>query len=414
MTRTRLAERVPARRAPVRRDRPEPVASPPPRRGQWSAEGTALTIVTVLLVVFGLVMSFSASFVDAAASGDAFRVFRRQSTWAVLGAVAFTVAAKLPHHWWRPLSLPMLVVSIVGLVLVLVPSVGVTQYGAQRWIGVGPVTVQPSEAAKLAVLLWLAHVYERRRPPDGTVHDLTSLLTPALPLLGIIGLLVMLQPDLGTAILVAGVVGAVLWVEGLPGRMVGWFALGGVALIALLTVVAPYRMQRITGWLAPETSPFDGGFQLLQSRYALGSGGLLGLGLGESRGKWHFIPNPDSDFIFAIIGEELGLLGALCVLVLFTALLGLGLRIAYRVSDAFGRTVAFAITAWIVGQALVNIGTVTGLLPITGVTLPLVSVGGSSLLVTLTALGILASIARTDVPARRSAEPHDTRRGGHS
>ncbi|MEX0952602.1 MAG: putative lipid II flippase FtsW [Nitriliruptoraceae bacterium] len=388
--------------------------SPSARRGAWSAEGTALTIVTILLVVFGLVMSFSASFVDAAASGDAFRVFRRQATWAVVGGVVFVVAAKLPHRWWRPLSLPMLVASIVGLGLVLVPSIGVMQYGAQRWIGLGSVTVQPSEAAKLAVLLWLAHAYERRRPADGTVHDLANLLVPALPVLGVVGLLVMLQPDLGTTILLAGIVGAVLWIEGLPGRMVAWFALGGAVLIALLTVVAPYRMLRITGWLSPETAPLDGGFQLLQSRYALGSGGVFGLGLGESRGKWHFIPNPDSDFIFAIIGEELGLLGALCVLVLFTALLGLGLRVAYRVPDAFGRTVAFAITAWIVGQALVNIGTVTGLLPITGVTLPLVSVGGSSLLVTLAALGILASLAR-DVPARRpGARQQQTHRGGRS
>lgn len=376
--------------------------------GAWTADATAVTLLTLVLVLLGLVMSFSASFVPAAEAGDPFAVFRRQAGWAAIGLVGFVLAARLDHRIWRGLSWPLLLVSIAGLVLLLVPGVGETRYGATRWIGVGPLSIQPSELAKLATLLWLADVLHRKRPRDGSPHTTEHLLVPALPLLVLLAVLVLAQPDLGTTILLALIVGAVLWVEGLPARIVAAaVGLGGVA-IALLAVVAPYRVARIRGWLWPERFPLEEGFQLLQSRYALGSGGTFGLGLGSSRGKWHFIPNADTDFIFAVIGEELGLVGALTVIALFAALLYVGLKVAYAATDGFGRTVALATTVWVVGQALVNIGTVTGLLPITGVTLPLVSVGGSSLVSTLLALGILVAIARRELPAGAGHPP----RGG--
>ena len=365
----------------------------------WTADATAVTLLTLVLVLLGLVMSFSASFVPAAEAGDPFAVFRRQAGWAAIGLVGFVLAARLDHRIWRGLSWPLLLIAIVGLVLLLVPGVGETRYGSTRWIGIGPLSIQPSELAKLATLLWLADVLHRKRPRDGSPHTTEHLLVPALPLLVLLAVLVLAQPDLGTTILLGLIVGAVLWVEGLPARVVAVaVGFGGVA-IAALAVVAPYRVARIRGWLWPERFPLDEGFQLLQSRYALGSGGTFGMGLGSSRGKWHFIPNADTDFIFAVIGEELGLVGALGVVALFTALLYVGLKVAYAATDGFGRTVALATTVWIVGQALVNIGTVTGLLPITGVTLPLVSVGGSSLVSTLLALGILVAIARRDEPA---------------
>jgi cell division protein FtsW len=219
----------------------------------------------------------------------------------------------------------------------------------------------------------------------------------------VLAVLVLLQPDLGTTVLLGLIVGAVLWVEGLTGRIVGsLLALAGFA-VAILAVVEPYRFARIAGWLHPEDDPLGSGFQLLQSWYAMADGGLFGHGLGASRGKYNFIPNPETDFIFAIVGEELGLVGAVILVGLFVALLHLGLKIAYLCEEPFGRTVAAALTAWIVGQAFINIGTVTGLLPITGVTLPLVSVGGSSLVSTLVALGILVAIAR------RPAEPASRR-----
>lgn len=366
--------------------------------GRWTSDATALTLVTVGLVIVGLVMSFSASFVDGAEAGDPFGPFRRQLLWAGIGLPAFVIVAKLDHRVWRRLSWWMLLASVGALILVLVPGIGVERFGATRWLGIPPLLLQPAEIAKLSALLWLADVLQRKRPRDGSPHATRHLMVPAVPLLGLLSLLVLLQPDLGTTILFALIVGAVLWVEGLRGRYVAGMATAGVLAVAALAVIAPYRVARIRGWLWPEQYPLDEGFQLLQSRYALGSGGWFGLGLGSSRGKWNFVPNPETDFIFAIIGEELGLVGAVGVILLFSALLYLGLKTAYGAADLFGRTVAFSITLLLVGQALVNIGTVVGLLPITGVTLPLLSVGGSSLVATLVSLGILVSIARRPQP----------------
>lgn len=362
--------------------------------GPWTTDATAVTVVTLLLLLFGLVMSFSASFVDAAEAGDPFGTFRRQFVWAVLGLVGFVVAARLDHRVWRRLSWVLLAVGLAGLVLVLVPGVGINRFGSTRWIGFGPLQFQPTELVKLASLLWLADVLERKRPRSGQLHEVPHLLVPALPLLVLLAALVLLQPDLGTTILLGLIVGAVLWVEGLPARYMAAAVVAGAVAVAALAVVAPYRVARIRGWLWAEDYPLEEGFQLLQSLYALGSGGLLGVGLGSSRAKWNFVPNPETDFIFAIIGEELGLVGAVTVVALFGLLLYLGLKIAYTAPHGFPRTVAFAISAWLIGQALINIGTVIGLLPITGVTLPLLSVGGSSLVSTLVALGILVSIAR--------------------
>ena len=363
------------------------------RSGAWTGDATAITVIVGLLLVVGLVMSFSASVVDAAEGGDPFSILRRQVAWSVIGVPAFLVVAALDHRIWRPASWLMIAAALVGLVLVLVPGLGVTRGGSTRWLSLGPLVVQPAELAKLAALLWLADVYERKRPRHGEPFTVAHLTVPALPLLAVMGLLIMLEPDLGTTVVVAIIVGLVLYVEGLPLRLFAVMAGVGVVLAGLLALVAPYRLERITGWLNPEADPTGAGFQLLQSLYALGSGGWFGLGLGSSRGKWNFVPNPETDFVFAIIGEELGLVGALVVLGLFGALLVLGLRVA-REATGFGRTVALGITGWVVAQAAINVATVVGLLPITGMTLPLVSAGGSSLVSTLVALGILVSIAR--------------------
>jgi cell division protein FtsW len=376
--------------------------------GPWTTDATALTVVTVLLLLTGLVMSFSASFVDAAEAGDPFGVFRRQIVWALLGVPAFALTASVHHARWRRFAWPLLGLSLAGLVLVLVPGIGVTRYGSTRWLGFGPLVVQPSEIAKLAALLWVADVLERKRPRDGSLHEPSHLAIPAIPLLAILAVLVLAQPDLGTTILFGLIIGSVLWVEGLPARYVGAGGVAAAAAVGALAVIAPYRLARVTGWLDPESDPLGSGYQLLQAKFAMGEGSVFGLGLGSSRAKWNLVPNPETDFIFAIIGEELGLAGAAGVLALFAALLFFGLRVAYAAEDGFGRTVAFGVTAWVVGQGLINVGTVTGLLPITGVTLPLVSVGGSSLVSTLVALGILVSIAR------RPPAPTRLRPGGRS
>jgi cell division protein FtsW len=370
--------------------------------GQWTRPATGLTVVTGLLVLLGLVMTFSASIVDAAEAGDAFGVFRRQVVWVTIGLVAFCFTVRLDPRLWRRLAWPAMALSVVLLALVLTP-VGLERFGAQSWIGVGPISVQPSELAKLALLLWLADVLERKRPRDGGLHTTEHLLIPALPVLGIVGVLVMLQPDLGTGIILGLVVAAVLWIEGLRGRLVASFGVVATLVVAALVAGAGYRMDRITGWLDPSADPLGTGFQLTQSLSAMADGGVFGLGLGASRAKWNFLPNADNDFIFAIIAEELGLIGAVATVALFVALLHLGLGVAYRAEGGFSRTVAAAVTAWTVGQAFFNIGTVTGLLPITGITLPLVSTGGSSLVTTMVALGILVAIARQ--PATAVARP---------
>ncbi|MFT4744696.1 MAG: cell division protein FtsW [Nitriliruptoraceae bacterium] len=375
--------------------------------GPWNKDALALVVLAGLLLALGLLMSLSASFVADARDGDAFTTFQGQLRYAILGLALFAVTASLDHRVWRLLSWLMMLVSLVTLVMVIVPGVGYAQFGATRWLAVGPVIVQPSELAKLSTLLWLADVHQRKRMMARTGElTIRHLLIPALPVFFVQALLVMLEPDLGTTLLLALIVCLVLWLEGIPGRLVGVIAVVGAALTAVAIATAGYRVARITGWLHPEADPLGSGYQLLQSLYALGEGGWSGTGLGASRGKWDFIPNPETDFIFAIIGEELGLIGALTVVALFTGVLVVGLRIARTTPDRFGRLVAGVLTAWLVGQAFINIGTVTGLLPITGVTLPLVSVGGSSLISTLVAFGILTSIARsrpTVAPSRTEA-----------
>lgn len=367
----------------------------PLRAGPWTPEAGVLTACVAVLTALGLVMSFSASFVDAAQTGDPFGVFRRQLLWAAIGVPAFLAVASIDHRRWRPLGWVLMGAALVGLVAVLLPGVGVEAFGSRRWLGVGPLVIQPSELAKLGLVLWLADVLYRKRPRDGGPHETKHLLVPAVPALGVVAALVLAQPDLGTTLLLGVIVSLVLYAEGLRLRLFSAIALIGAALGAAAAIAAPYRLARVTGWLDPEADPLNTGYQLLQSLYALGSGGVAGVGLGSSRGKWDFIPNPETDFIFAIIGEELGFVGAVAVLALFAAILIAGMRIARHAPDGFGRTVALAITGWLVAQALLNVGTVTGLLPITGVTLPLLSVGGSSLVSTLVALGILVAIARS-------------------
>lgn len=361
---------------------------------RWPPGAIALTVITVLLLLLGLLMSFSASIVDAAQEGDAFGTFRRQALWTAIAVPAFAIATRFPRRNLRTLSWPLMFVTLVLLVLVVVPGVGETRFGATRWLGFGGFVFQPSEVAKLALLLWLADVLERKRPADGSLQSTEHLLIPAVPALVVLAVLVMLQPDLGTTVLLALIVAALLFVEGLKLRVMLGGLFAGVAAVTVLVLVAPYRVARIRGWLYAEEYAQAEGFQLVQSWVALGSGGVFGLGLGSSRGKWNFVPNPETDFVFAIIGEEIGLVGAIGLIVLFLTLLLLGLHTAFTAAPGYDRTLAFAITAWVVGQAFVNVGTVIGLLPITGVTLPLVSAGGSSLLVTMVALGLLINVAR--------------------
>ncbi|MCW2905046.1 MAG: cell division protein FtsW [Streptosporangiaceae bacterium] len=358
---------------------------------------------SVLLLTLGLTMVLSASSVkQLQETGSAFTLLQRQAMWVAIGLPMMWLAARLAPKAFRTLAYPLLLLSVLALALVLVPGLGQTAGGAKRWLGFsGAFQLQPSEPAKLGLVLWGADLLARKEK----LRQLTEwrhLLMPLLPGTGLVVLLVMLGNDLGTTLVLLTIFLAMLWVVGAPARLfVGITGLIGV-LVAILIVVEPYRLRRLTGFLDPTGDPLKTNYQGLQGLFAMASGGWFGTGLGEGRAKWQYLPHAETDFIFAIIGEELGLIGTLVVLGLFGLLAYAGLRIARRVKDPFMRLAAAGATAWVVVQAIVNIGAVIGVLPITGIPLPLVSYGGSALIPTLIALGMLLSFAKREPGARQA------------
>ena len=373
--------------------RPARGTSPAERRGDASDRSIPLLLAaTGGLTVAGLVMVLSASSISAFEEyGSSFLFFQRQAAYAVVGAAALWLTMRMRYTVWQRLCLPLLMLTMVLLVLVLVPGIGTVAGGSARWIQIGPVTVQPSEAAKLAMIAFAAAVLARRWR---TVGDLRRLAVPLVPVTAVVCGLILLQPDMGTATIVVGSVGVLAFVAG--ARM-KHLALGALSLATVgfgLMYVEGYRWARFTSFLDPWADPQGTGYQTIQSLVGLTTGGPFGVGLGAGRQKWSTLPNAHTDFIFAIIGEELGLIGAFVVLLLFGVVVYAGVRIAMRAPDAFGLLLAAGITGWLGIQALVNLGAVTGLLPITGVPLPFVSFGGSSLVVSLSAVGILVAIGR--------------------
>lgn len=356
--------------------------------------GTFLVLLALLgvLNVVGLVMVLSASSVEALhEEGSSWRYFNRQVVWMALGAAVLAVTMRVDYRRWRRLAGPLLLVSFVLLVLVLAPGVGITVNGATRWLGWGPFGIQPSEIAKLALLLWTANLMARR---ERYVADPRLTLVPTILVLGVFAGLVLAQPNLGTTLVLGSIVVVVLFVAGVPLRPLGvTVGLGSLAALAL-ALGAGYRRARLTAFLDPWADPRNTGYQTIQSLVGIASGGLSGTGLGASRAKWGFLPYAHTDFIFAVISEELGLVGGVLVVGLFVALGVLGVRAALLAPDRFGMLVAAGVTAWFLVQAFVNIGAVIGVLPITGVPLPFVSFGGSSLLVSMAAAGVLLNVAR--------------------
>jgi cell division protein FtsW len=391
------------RSAAVRRPPADAVARTPALQRPL-ASFYLVTVSTGLLLTIGLVMVFSASSVRSYATyGSSYRVAMNQALFVGLGLPAMWVASRIPARVWRKLAAPLLLGSVALLVLVLVPGIGRGVDGARRWIPLaGGFTLQPSEIAKLAILLWGADLLVRKRKLLG---DWKHLLVPLVPAFGFVGLLVMLEPDMGTTIVLMSILMSLLWVVGAPLRVFGAILGAALSLGALLAVAEPYRLARLTSFVDPCAAHqrLDGGYQACQGLQALTSGGVFGLGLGASREKWAGgLPNPYTDYVYAIIGEELGLLGSLSVLILFSTLVYAGFRVAKRTKDPFARLAATGITVWIAVQALVNIGTVVGLVPITGIPLPLISYGGSALVQTMVALGILLSFARDEPGAAKA------------
>jgi cell division protein FtsW len=358
--------------------------------------------LTTLLLGLGLVMVQStASVADLTAGLSPYSDFKKQLLGAAIGLPLMWVAARSSPRLFRAFAYPLLAVSVVGLGLTLIRGVGVSQNGAARWISLGGQQIQPSEIAKLALVVWGADLLARKEKL-GQLADWRHMLVPLMPGTGVLCLLVMTGDDLGTTFILLVIFLALLWVIGTPGRVfTGLLILMTLAML-LMIVSAKYRFERMVGFIDPQGDITGANWQGIHGKYALGSGGIFGVGLGASREKWGYVPESTSDFIFAIIGEELGLVGTLCVTALYGGLAFAGLRIARRVPDIFCRLGATAITAWIVVQAVVNIGAVIGVLPITGVPLPLISAGLSSLLVTLIALGMLMSFARLEPGAREA------------
>jgi cell division protein FtsW len=358
-----------------------------------------LALLVAVFNLLGLVMVMSASSVVALDEyGSSWYFVSRQAAWAAVGTVALVVLAKLDYHRWRRYSGPFVLVALMLLAIVL--PIGTGTRGATRWIGVGPLTFQPSELAKLALLVWVADLLARRA---AYMHNPRATLRPVIVVLAAMATLVMLEPNLGTTIVLAAIALTMCYVGGAAlGPLARW-ATFGIAAATALALAAPYRRARVLAFLDPWADPIDKGYQNIQSMVGLAEGGVWGKGLGAGTAKWGFLPLAHSDFIFAVIGEELGLLGAAAVVGLFVLLAVVGIRIALHAPDRFGLLLAVGVTSWFCVQAFVNIGAVIGILPITGVPLPFISAGGSSLVFGMAAAGLLLSVARqaTDEPKAR-------------
>ncbi|NNC42968.1 MAG: putative lipid II flippase FtsW [Acidimicrobiia bacterium] len=345
-----------------------------------------------LLLLIGLGALLSASSVEALERfGDSLYYFRRQTMWLGAGLIALVISARVPYRLYQRWAIPILAVSLIGLVSVLL--VGIVGGGSRRWLAIGPVTIQPSEFSKFAVIVFLSAVMIRK---GDRANDYRHFFGPVIASVGISGLLLLSQPDLGTAMMLSFAALAVLLVSGAPLRYVGGLIAAGSLVVLISVWRFSYQFDRIMAFVDPFADATGDGYQPVQAMYALGTGGWFGIGLGESRARWAYLPEAHTDFIFAIIGEEMGLIGALGVILLFATFTVGGIVIAIRAKDLFGRCLAVGIVAWIGGQAIINIGAVTGALPITGISLPFVSSGGSALIVSLSATGVLINIARSD------------------
>ncbi|MGS0764230.1 stage V sporulation protein E [Syntrophomonas curvata] len=350
-----------------------------------------LFITTLALVGVGLIMVFSSSAVTANLEyHNAYHFFKRQLIWAAIGLVTMIVIMRINYYRLKDLAFPAMIIALICLVLVLTP-LGIGAKGSTRWLGVGALTFTPSEMVKLAMVMFMAKVMEQNLDK---IKSFKNGVLPYLLIMAFVCALIMKQPDLGTSFVVAGTVFCMLLIAGAKWSHMGALAVTGAGAVALAIYVAPYRAERFLAFLDPWKYPSDQGFQVIQSLYALGSGGLFGMGLGRSRQKFFYLPEQHTDFIFAILGEELGFMGALLVLALFLLFAWRGFKIAINAPDTFGSILAAGITIMIVFQAFINIGVVSGALPVTGITLPFISYGGSSLLLTMAGVGLLLNISR--------------------
>ena len=346
---------------------------------------------TMTLVFIGIIMVFSASFVQSAFKhGDSYYFLKRNTIYATLGFISMITISNIDYRFWKKNAKAIGIVSVVLLLLVLTP-LGIKANGARRWLGFGAFTIQPAEIAKFATIIITAKLIEKR------YDNMKSLTKGVLPLLLIPGLffgLIMFQPNMSTAGTIILVTFVMIFVAGLNMKFVIAMFGSGVGLFLLLALTSEYRLKRILSFLDPFQDPLGNGYQVIQGLYALGSGGLFGMGLGKSQQKWFYIPEPQNDFIFAIIGEELGLIGCAVVIMLFVILVYRCVRIALNCKDIFTCMVVIGIGAQIGIQAALNIAVATSSMPVTGVALPFISYGGTSLIIFMSAVGIVLNISK--------------------
>jgi len=351
-----------------------------------------LFFAVVVLLGLGVVMVYSSSAVSAQANySDSFYFLKRQLIWSVLGILAMLFTMHVDYHVWRKLAKPIMLATLVLLVMVLIPGLGKVVNGARRWLGVGSLYLQPSEIAKLSMVLFSADSLAKNQ--NKLVSFTKGLLPQLLGLLIVFGL-ILKEPDLGTALAIGGTIFVLLFTAGAQVSHLVYLGSVGVAGIVAAIILEPYRLKRLLAFSDPWSDPLDTGYHIIQSLYAIGSGGMFGVGLGRSREKFLYLPEPHTDFIFAILGEELGFIGTAVVIILFFLFAWRGLKIAIAAPDIFGSMLATGLTTMIVVQALMNIAVVTASMPVTGIPLPFISFGGSALIFTLTGVGILLNISR--------------------
>ncbi len=359
--------------------------------GRLASDNAWLIFVVLLINVLGSLMVLSASSIESILQyGSPWAVFEHQVIWLILGTICFLVASRVDYALWRKLSPLLLCVSAFLLLVVLVPGIGLHASGSSRWVGAGPLKLQPSELAKLALVIFGADLLTRRQ---NSIDDWRKSTRPTVVIFGIFAILVMAQPDMGTTMIMCISLMCLLYLAGISRKQLFYISGGLVVGAVIFGIAEPYRRERLTSFLHPFAQSSTGGYQVVQSLSALGSGHIMGVGLGASKAKWGFLPNSYTDFIFSIIGEELGLIGTIVVVLLFVCLAIIGVRIAMKCPDRFGKLLAGGIVGWITAQAIINMGAVIGILPVTGIPLPFISYGGSSLVFAMIAMGILSSIS---------------------
>lgn len=353
---------------------------------------TILFYTVIILSIFGLVMIYSSSSIWANYKfNDSFHYLKYQSIFLIIGIIIMIIISKIDYKLYYKYSNIILLITFILLILVLIPGIGSIRNGSRSWFGIGPLGIQPSEAAKISLIIFTSKYLSKS---NNYLQRFIKGIIPILLIILVFFFLIMLQPDLGTGLIMVISIIAILFIAGLDKK---FFIMGGVLGIigvVFLIIIAPYRMNRITSFLNPWEDPLGTGFQMIQSLYAIGPGGLLGLGLGNSIQKHFYLPEPQTDFIFSIITEEFGIVGAIIVVGLFIIILYRGVKISINTNDAFSKYLSFGIIFQIIFQAIMNLSVVVGLIPVTGVTLPFLSYGGSSLIISMISIGMLLNISR--------------------